>query len=114
MNRMRESLLLWDEICNSNWFRATTMILFLNKSDLFREKVQRVDLKVCFPNYTGGIKNYDAASGFVKARFMELNQSPHSIYIHFTCAISTENMEFVFKDVREALLKQILNEVILY
>ena len=52
-NRMRESLLLFDEICNSHWFRNTTFILFLNKTDLFKEKIQRVDLKVCFDNYTG-------------------------------------------------------------
>jgi len=37
-NRMKESLLLFDEICNSHWFRNTTFILFLNKTDLFKEK----------------------------------------------------------------------------
>jgi len=112
-NRMKESLLLFDEICNSHWFRNTTFILFLNKIDLFREKIQKVDLKVCFPNYTGGL-NFDNASAFIKARFLEQNQSPHIIYTHFTCAISTENIEFVFKCVRETVLKKILNEVILY
>jgi len=112
-NRMHESLMLFDEICNSHWFRNTTFILFLNKTDLFKEKIQRVDLKVCFPNYTGGC-NFEAASAFIKARFLEQNQSPHVIYTHFTCAISTENMEFVFKCVRETVLKKILNEVILY
>jgi len=112
-NRMHESLMLFDEICNLHWFRNTTFILFLNKTDLFKEKIQRVDLKVCFPNYTGGC-NFDASSAVIKARFLEQNQSPHVIYTHFTCAISTENMEFVFKCVREAVLKKILNEVILY
>jgi len=112
-NRMKESLLLFDEICNSHWFRNTTFILFLNKTDLFKEKIQRVDLKVCFPNYIGGC-NFEAASAFIKARFLEQNQSPHVIYTHFTCAISTENIEFVFKCVRETVLKKILNEVILY
>lgn len=112
-NRMKESLLLFEEVCNSHWFRNTTFILFLNKTDLFKEKIQRVDLSVCFPNYTGG-KNYEAASVFIKARFLELNQSPHVIYTHFTCAISTENIEFVFKCVRETVLKKILTEVVLY
>jgi len=111
-NRMKESLMLFDEICNSHWFRNTTFVLFLNKVDLFKEKIQRVDLKVCFPNYTGGM-NFDAAAAFIKARFLEQNQSPHVIYTHFTCAISTDNIEFVFKCVRETVLKKILNEVIL-
>lgn len=112
-NRMIESLNLFDDICNSHWFRDTTFILFLNKTDLFKEKIQRVDLKVCFENYTGGC-NFENASAFIKARFLEQNQSPHVIYTHFTCAISTENIEFVFKCVRETVLKKILNEVILY
>lgn len=112
-NRMKESLLLFEEICNSHWFRNVSFILFLNKMDLFKEKIETVDLKLCFPNYTGGC-NFDAASAFIKARFLEQNQSPHVIYSHLTCAISTENIEFVFKCVRETVLKSILNEVIVY
>lgn len=52
-NRMKESLLLFDEICNSRWFADTSIILFLNKDDLFREKIKKVDLKVAFPDYNG-------------------------------------------------------------
>lgn len=50
-NRMKESLLLFDEIRNSPWFRSTPFILFLNKLDLFREKIQKVSLDVCFPDF---------------------------------------------------------------
>lgn len=52
-NRMKESLLLFDEICNSPWFRDTSFILFLNKTDLFREKIQRIPITSCFPQYNG-------------------------------------------------------------
>jgi len=51
--RMHESILLFDEICNSSWFQNTSIILFLNKEDLFRDKITKVDLKICFPNYDG-------------------------------------------------------------
>ena len=45
---------------------------------------------------------------------MEVNQQhSHVVYTHFTCAISTENIEFVFKCVRETVLKRILDEVML-
>lgn len=109
-NRMTESLLLFDEICNSPWFKDTSFILFLNKIDLFKEKILRVDLSVAFPNYTGG-KNFEAASNYIKARFLEQNTSPHSVYVHFTCAINTENVEFVFKCVRDTLLKQVMDDI---
>lgn len=61
VNRSDESMKLFDEICNSKWFQSTSIILFLNKKDLFEEKIKRVDLSVCFPDYTGG-KDFDKAS----------------------------------------------------
>lgn len=41
------------------------MILFLNKKDVFQEKIQKTDLSVCFPEYKGGA-NYDQAVQFIK------------------------------------------------
>lgn len=55
MNRMIESLKLFDSICNSKWFVETSIILFLNKKDLFEEKIKRSPLTICFPEYTGNI-----------------------------------------------------------
>jgi len=110
-NRMKESLLLFEEVSNSHWFKNTAFILFLNKVDLFREKIARVDLTTCWPNYTGGC-NFELASAFIKDKFLGQNRNTsHAIYTHFTCAISTENIEFVFKAVRETLLTIILKEV---
>ena len=52
-NRMQESLKLFDSICNNKWFTDTSIILFLNKKDLFAEKIKRSPLTVCFPEYPG-------------------------------------------------------------
>lgn len=52
-NRMQESLKLFDSICNNKWFTDTSIILFLNKKDLFEEKIKKSPLTVCFPEYTG-------------------------------------------------------------
>jgi hypothetical protein len=54
-NRMHESLKLFDSVCNSKWFVQTSIILFLNKTDLFREKITRSPLSICFPEYDGMI-----------------------------------------------------------
>lgn len=53
MNRMIESMKLFDSICNSKWFVETSIILFLNKKDLFEEKITKSPLTICFPEYTG-------------------------------------------------------------
>lgn len=52
-NRMQESLKLFDSICNNKWFTDTSIILFLNKKDLFEEKIKRSPLTICFPEYPG-------------------------------------------------------------
>jgi len=112
-NRMHESILLFGEICNSNWFRASSIMLFLNKTDLFKEKIEKKDLTCCFPDYTGG-RNYDKATSFIKEKFNEKNSQPgRSLYTHFTCAIDTTNILFVFRVVKETILKGIVDEVLL-
>jgi len=112
-NRMKESLVLFDEVCNSQFFKNTNFIIFFNKTDLFKEKITRVELNKTFPSYTGG-PNFDAASSFIRQRFLELNQTTKVIYTHFTCAISTENVEVVFKCVKDTLLKRVLTDTVMY
>jgi GTPase SAR1 family protein len=109
-NRMKESLMLFDEVCNSVYFRKTPVILFLNKDDLFKEKIKKIDLNVCFSNYTGGC-DYKNAIGYIKARFLETNHSPHVIYPHLTCAIDSDNVRFVFKVVKETIIQKTLVRV---
>lgn len=52
-NRMHESLHLFNSICNHRFFALTSIVLFLNKKDLFEEKIKKVHLSICFPDYDG-------------------------------------------------------------
>jgi GTPase SAR1 family protein len=52
-NQMQEALLLFSSIMNSHWFEKTSIILFLNKIDLFKRKLPLVPLKNFFPDYKG-------------------------------------------------------------
>jgi len=110
-NRMVESMLLFDEICNSRWFVDTDIILFLNKTDIFKEKLKKKDLSVCFPDYKGG-QNYDNACKFVLEKFLSLNKDPNKklVYSHYTCATDTENIRVVFNIVCDIILRRILAE----
>jgi GTPase SAR1 family protein len=109
-NRMIESLQLFGEICNSTWFRTSSIMLFLNKVDLFKEKIVQKDLKELFPEYTGG-KKYEPAAKFLQERFGSENLQPNRpVYTHFTCAVDTGNIMFVFKAVKETIMNEMLNE----
>ena len=41
-NRMAESLVLFESVINSRWFLRTSIILFLNKIDVFKGKLPKV------------------------------------------------------------------------
>ena len=56
---MMESMKLFDSICNNKWFTDTSIILFLNKKDLFAEKITKSPLTICFPEYTGKLRLQD-------------------------------------------------------
>ena len=72
-------------------------ILFLNKIDLFMEKLPRSPLGDYFPDYAGG-DNYDAACDYLLQRFVSLNQSAATkqIYAHYTCATDTQQIKCTF------------------
>lgn len=45
VNRMHESLHLFNSICNHRYFATTSIVLFLNKKDVFSEKIKKADRK---------------------------------------------------------------------
>ena len=52
-NRMDEALRLFGSILNNKWFLDTSVILFLNKKDLFEEKIKEKPLSEVFHDYRG-------------------------------------------------------------
>lgn len=107
MNRMHESMRLFDSICNNKWFISTSIILFLNKIDLFEQKIKYSPLTICFQQYRGG-NNSEEAKKFIKNEFECLNrkQDTKHVYTHFTCATDTSNIQFVFDAITDVIIRQ--------
>lgn len=78
-NRMMESLVLFDSVVNSRWFMRTSIILFLNKVDLFRQKLGRSPLSNYFPDYSGG-NDINRASKYLLWRFNQVNRAHLNLY----------------------------------
>lgn len=110
-NRMDEALNLFDEICNSRWFKKTSMILMLNKRDLFAEKIQKVPLTVWDPDYDGS-NDFATASSYIQEAFESKNKesATKKIYTHITCATDTNNMKVVFNAVKDIIIRKSLEE----
>ncbi|XP_058810055.1 G protein alpha i subunit-like [Phymastichus coffea] len=110
MNRMVESMKLFDSICNSKWFVDTSIILFLNKKDLFQEKIKKSPLTICFPEYTGP-NTFEACASYIQMKFENLNKlkEQKQMYSHLTCATDTDNIKFVFDAVTDVIIQNNLS-----
>ena len=64
-------------------------------------------MKHCNIYFLAGENNYEQASAYIQQQFEELNKKKDAkeIYTHFTCAIDTNNVQFVFDAVTDIIIK---------
>ncbi|KAF8868088.1 heterotrimeric G-protein alpha subunit, GPA2-like protein [Mucidula mucida] len=99
-NQMQDAMTIWDSICHSQWFKQTSIILFLNKNDLFERKIPNSDIKNFFPDFDGEAGDVRAGRDYFKRRFAKLatragRLKEREIYIHITTATDTAMLRVV-------------------
>lgn len=115
-NRMNESIQLFDEICNTSAFKSSNMILFLNKKDLFQEKIQSVHIGdqaafLDFDTPMGADDYYEKGVKYFLEKFLAKNKnSERMVYSHVTCATDSQNVEVVFNSCKDIILRGNLAE----
>jgi len=117
-NRMIEAIDLFKQIVNSKWFASTSMILFLNKKDLFEIKLGKIKAKgmemkdYCteekgFAEPYTGPNEYEPCVAFWKTIFLKQPQDKSkNVFTHATCATDTSNVKFVFNSVVSIILEE--------
>mmetsp|Transcript_4930 Transcript_4930/g.5699 ORF Transcript_4930/g.5699 Transcript_4930/m.5699 type:complete len:390 (+) Transcript_4930:363-1532(+) len=137
VNRMEESLTLFRKYVNHDAFVRSGMILFLNKSDLYAEKLNRSPIRYidkrppeerrfdetrfadfkgpycpngASPNSEAFDKAYKAGISYFKTLFLNCytRKEKKTIYHHVTCAMDQHNVYVVFNAVKVIILDQIL------
>lgn len=117
VNRMHEAMTLFESVVNSRWFLKTSVILFLNKMDLFTEKLPKSPLNILFPEYKGGT-DVKAASNFLMETFTALAKDKTVYPVggtsemarladaqHFTDATDTKGLAFVISACHDVLIQ---------
>ncbi|ETI20647.1 hypothetical protein G647_06989 [Cladophialophora carrionii CBS 160.54] len=113
-NQMHEALMLFESLVNGEWFKDKPIILFLNKIDLFREKLPISPLSTHFPDYTGKDGDEEASKQFFANKFRSINRnSNREIYIHFTNATDTNLLKKTMEDVQDILIQKNLQRLVL-
>ncbi|KAM0418831.1 hypothetical protein ACHAPT_012196 [Fusarium lateritium] len=114
-NQMNEALMLWESIANSHWFTKSALILFLNKMDLFKEKLPKSPItNHGFTDYHGPKDDYKAASKYFLDKFKALNRNTEKeIYGHFTNATDTNLLKITMASVQDMIIQRNLKQLIL-
>ncbi|XP_059081367.1 guanine nucleotide-binding protein G(i) subunit alpha-like [Tigriopus californicus] len=108
-NRMKEALRVFSDLTLSPFLDYVVVMLFLNKTDLFREKLKRYPLKMCFQEYSGP-NNFGPAIDYVASQFKD-QCTKENIYTHYTCSTDTTYIQNVFLAVSDVLLKQMIDNI---
>eukprot|EP00484_Ammonia_sp_Unknown_P020140 CAMPEP_0197032722 /NCGR_PEP_ID=MMETSP1384-20130603/11323_1 /TAXON_ID=29189 /ORGANISM="Ammonia sp." /LENGTH=382 /DNA_ID=CAMNT_0042462421 /DNA_START=86 /DNA_END=1234 /DNA_ORIENTATION=- len=106
-NAMVVSTQVFDEQVNSEWFADIPFILFLNKSDLFHDKILSVPITVapCFAEYNGPANDEQASLIHIKTVFNTINKNQaRSVFTHVTNATDKDQIEKVFNDVQTMII----------
>jgi len=82
---LNESLTLFEAIVNSRFFAKSSIILILNRLEVFKEKVTKSPLGDYFPDYTGG-NDLNEAVKYLLLKFLRLNTSHRNVYPHVACS----------------------------
>ena len=115
-NQMHEALMLFESIANSKYFEKSAIILFLNKMDLFREKIQsgKAPIKDHFPDYYGDDRDVEAGQEFFAQKFRNLVRDPgKEAYVHYTNATDTNLLDKTMKSVQDMIVQRNLHSLMM-
>lgn len=109
-NRLRESLNVFEETMNSDALLDVNCILFLNKTDIFKEKIKIVPLTYALPDYKGE-NTFEATTEYLKDLFRKRNKNTkREVYVHLTCATDDQNVIKIFQSVSDIIIKNTLEK----
>ncbi|KAI1929830.1 hypothetical protein LOZ58_000648 [Ophidiomyces ophidiicola] len=113
-NQMHEAMMLFESLVNGEWFKRKPVILFLNKIDLFRDKLPHSPVSKHFPDFKGPEGDYEAAAKFFGTRFKGMTRMPErEIYTHYTNATDTTLLKATMDSVQDMIIQKNLNNLVL-
>ncbi|XP_072240865.1 guanine nucleotide-binding protein subunit alpha-12a [Leuresthes tenuis] len=113
-NRLVESMNIFETIVNNKLFLNVSIILFLNKTDLLVDKIRTVDIRKYFPEFRGDPRRLEDVQAFLVQSFSRKRRNRGKpLFHHFTTAVDTENIRFVFHAVKDTILQENLKDIML-
>jgi guanine nucleotide-binding protein subunit alpha len=103
VNRMQESLELFQEIGSSRLFQDTLLIVLYNKLDVFKHKLAAAPLSTHFTEFRG--TDWQSSLEYIQSKFSALYCGSNMVN-YVTCTIDTSNIEAVFSNLTDVIKRR--------
>ncbi|XP_025093514.1 guanine nucleotide-binding protein G(o) subunit alpha-like isoform X3 [Pomacea canaliculata] len=103
-NMLQDSLQTFHEVSHSHFLEKTDIILFLNKKDIFLDRIKTVSLATCFPSYKGS-SSPEVSLRFIKEQFLQNKPGHKQLYIHISCAVDINLMRHILANVLDIIME---------
>ncbi|KAL8848213.1 MAG: hypothetical protein Q9221_006731 [Calogaya cf. arnoldii] len=111
-NQLQESLLLFESLLSTSYLKNVTIVLVLNKLDVFRQQIQEHPLRLWFPDFVGREKDHEAALTYIEAKFKALKRlsDEREIHVYYTDATNIENCQATLRDIEERFMPSVCSQ----
>jgi guanine nucleotide-binding protein subunit alpha len=113
VNKLEDSILLWKHIISNPLLKETQIVLFLNKIDLFKAKLQSgIRLGHYVVSYGERPNNYESTSGYLRKKFGYLLKQhsplPRAFYCHLTSMTDAKSTQHILWNVKDMVIREML------
>ncbi|KAJ3971688.1 guanine nucleotide binding protein, alpha subunit [Lentinula raphanica] len=111
VNRLEDSILLWRSIVSNHLLRSVELILFLNKCDILKAKLESgVQFSKWVISYGDRPNTFDGTSKYMKKKFGTIlrNNSPmpRTFYCHFTSVTDIQSTFQILENVKDFIVRR--------
>jgi len=106
-NRLEESLSLFGEVTSSEYLVSRDIILFLNKSDIFKQKIESEPLSAVFSDIDPDEEaDFDSGVLYIEGLYNDAYRGEGKIHTFTTCVLDTDTVDELFKRIMELISSQ--------
>ncbi|KAF9450073.1 guanine nucleotide binding protein, alpha subunit [Macrolepiota fuliginosa MF-IS2] len=118
VNRIDDSLQLFTQICSNALLKNVHLVLFLNKTDLLKSKLDKgLKVRKYITSFGDRVNEYEAVLNYFRAHFLQVhrrnNENRRVLYTHFTSVVDTKATQRIIGNVRDSIFRGYLQSAAL-
>jgi guanine nucleotide-binding protein subunit alpha len=117
-NRIDDSLQLFTQICANPLLKKAHLVLFLNKTDLLKAKLDKgLKVQKYILSFGDRANEFDSVVQYFRAHFLQVhrrnNENRRVLYTHLTSVVDTKTTQSIIANVRDSIFRGYLQSAAL-